>query len=63
MTDTNKHIPDDQKAAESKTNASGELKDTELENVNGGWGMAVASQVSQVLKNFGDALNTAARGG
>jgi len=58
MTDTNKHIPDDQKAAENKTNVSGELKDAQLETVNGG-----SSMVSQVLKNFGQALNTAARGG
>ena len=60
MTDTNKHIPSDQKAAENKMNASGELKDTELENVSGGF---LSNSVNQVIKTIGQSLSTMARGG
>ena len=37
-----------------------ELTEAELELVNGG---ALSSAISEVMKNFGGALNTAARGG
>ena len=37
-----------------------ELTEAELELVNGG---ALSSAISEVMKNFGEALNTAARGG
>jgi hypothetical protein len=36
-----------------------ELREDELELVNGG----ISSTISEVIKNFGGALNTAARGG
>ena len=62
MGDTNKQIPDDQKAAENKTNASGELKDAQLENVNGGWGVLIGG-VSESLKSLGEAMTTMARKG
>jgi len=36
MTNTHKPISDDQKAAENKTDASAELKDSQLDKVGGG---------------------------
>ena len=40
-----------------------ELREDELELVNGGIFQALSSAISEVMKNFGGALNTAARGG
>ena len=41
-----------------------ELTVEEMKSINGGfYSMALASAVSEVMKNFGGALQTAARGG
>lgn len=41
-----------------------ELKVEEMKAIEGGfYSMALSSAVSEVMKNFGDALQTAARGG
>jgi|SoiMethySBSTD1v2_1073268.scaffolds.fasta_scaffold901440_1 hypothetical protein len=47
--------------SQKKTPEIKELRDAELDAVTGGASMS--SMVSEVLKNFGNALNTAARGG
>jgi hypothetical protein len=54
MTDMNKPT-----GSERKVRFEGrDLTDDELDAISGGW-----SGVSEVMKNFGGALNTAARGG
>ena len=41
-----------------------ELTVEEMKTIEGGFGFSTAfSAISEVMKNFGDALNTAARGG
>jgi hypothetical protein len=50
----------------SKTNdteKTRELTEAELSLVSGGVFQALSSAISEVMKNFGSALNTAARGG
>jgi len=58
MTDTRKL---EEQTSENKSKASGELKGSELDRVTGGG--PLSSAISEVMKNFGGALNTAARGG
>ena len=57
MTDTRKL---ENQTVENKSKATGELKDTDLDNVTGG-GLALQTAFSNVIKSVGEALATAAR--